>query len=85
MLPSIKTLPVEGGGGVLREREREFVIWRGGGGGGLGEKADIRQAMVETSKTHHFGCVQQKWFDLNLLHAMVIKFSGNQQKLQFFF
>ena len=40
--------------------------------------------MVQTSKTDHFGCAQQKWCNLNLLHAMVIKFSGNQQKLLFF-
>ena len=40
--------------------------------------------MVQTSKTDHFGCAQSKWCNLNLLHALVIKFSGNQQKLLFF-
>ena len=40
--------------------------------------------MVQTSKTDHFGCAQQKWCNLNLLHAMVLKFSGNQQKRLFF-
>ena len=39
---------------------------------------------VQTSKTDHFGCARQKWCNLKLLHAMVIKFSGNQQKLLFF-
>ena len=41
-------------------------------------------SMVQTSKTDHFGCAQQKWCNLNLLHAMVLTFSGNQQKLLFF-
>ena len=40
--------------------------------------------MVQTSKTDHFGCAQQKWCNLNLQHAMVLKFSENQQKLLFF-
>ena len=30
--------------------------------------------MVQTGKTDHFGCAQQKWCNLNLLHAMVLKF-----------
>ena len=39
--------------------------------------------MVQTSKADHFGCAHQKGCNLNLLHAMVIKFSGNQQTLLF--
>ena len=40
--------------------------------------------MVQTSKTDHFGRAEQKWCNLNLVHAMAIKFSGNEQKLLFF-
>ena len=44
----------------------------------------VQVSMVQTSKTDHFCCAQQKWCNLNLLHAMVIKILGNQQKLLFF-